>query len=132
MEHWKVFWEKFFNSRPSRMAKTVILWPWWQLFNSFYFQTLSFFLYFLFFFLLRKKVGGWGGRGLRWPHGPPVLPALKLDNIFFWELHVFKIPTFSFSQFNFVFRKELQKASKNVLSKSFSSVTLSRYFAIWF
>ena len=31
----------------------------------------------------------------------------KLDNIFFWKLHVFKINIFSLSKFNFIFKKEL-------------------------
>ena len=49
MEHWKVSsatmvgrQEKFSNSRRSRMAKTIIFWPWWQPFDSFCFETLSF------------------------------------------------------------------------------------------
>ena len=49
MEHWKVLSatmvgreEKFSNSRRSRMAKTIIFRPWWQPFNSFCFETLSF------------------------------------------------------------------------------------------
>ena len=45
---------------------------------------------------------------------------VKLDNIF-WKLHVFEINIFSLSQFNFTFRKELEK--ENILSKSFISVT---------
>ena len=64
MEHWKVLpvtmvgWQgKILNSRRSRMAKIVEFWPWWQPFNSFYFETLSFFLCFPFFFLIRKKGG---------------------------------------------------------------------------
>ena len=47
MEHWKVLsatmvsrQEKFSNSRCSRMAKTIIFWPWWQPLNSFCFETL--------------------------------------------------------------------------------------------
>ena len=42
------------------MAKTVTLWhwPWWQPFNSSCFETLSFFLFLPFFFLLRRKVVG--------------------------------------------------------------------------
>ena len=42
---------KISNSRRSRMAKTIIYWPWWQLFNSSCFETLSFLplpLFFLF------------------------------------------------------------------------------------
>lgn len=49
MEHWKVLpgpmvgWqENVLNSRVSGMAKTEIFWPWWQLFNSFCFETLCF------------------------------------------------------------------------------------------
>ena len=52
MEHWKVLsapiigrQEEFFNSRRSRMVETVKFWPWWQPFNSFCFQTLSFFFH---------------------------------------------------------------------------------------
>ena len=47
MEHWKVLsatmisrQEKFSNSRHSRIAKTIIFWPWWQPLNSFCFETL--------------------------------------------------------------------------------------------
>ena len=36
-------WKKFSNSTRSRMVKTTIFWPWWQPFNSFCFETLSFF-----------------------------------------------------------------------------------------
>ena len=79
MEQWKVFSatmvgrdEKFLNSRRSRMAKTVIFWPWWQPFNSFCFETLSFFASVsLFSFCYAKE---WGAHGsLR---SPPVSPAL--------------------------------------------------------
>ena len=47
-----------------------------------------------------------------------------LNNTFFWKLHVFKIIIFSISQFNFIFRKKLEKASTNVLSKLLINVTL--------
>ena len=51
--------EQFLNSRRSRIAKTVTFWPWWQPFNSFSFETLSFFPFVsLFSFLLRKKAEG--------------------------------------------------------------------------
>ena len=57
-----VDWQgKFFHSRHSRMSKTVTSWLWWQPFNIFCFETLSFFLCFPFFILLRKKVERWGG-----------------------------------------------------------------------
>ena len=62
MEHWKGMsatmvgrQEKFLNSRRFRMAKIVTFWPWWQPFNSFCFETLSFFPY---FFFTTKKVRG--------------------------------------------------------------------------
>ena len=66
MEHWKVLSAtmigrqvKFSNSRCSRMVKTTIFWPWWQHFNSFCFETLSFFPLSPFFcFYYAKKVGG--------------------------------------------------------------------------
>ena len=77
MEHWKVLLptmvgrqEKNSNSRHSRMAKTVIFWPWWQPFNSFCFETNPFFFTFvsLFSFCYAKKWGGgWGEGG---GHGP--------------------------------------------------------------
>ena len=64
MEHWKVLsaimverQEKFLDSRRSRMAKTVTFWPWWQLFNSFCFQTLSFFSLFPFHLFATQKWG---------------------------------------------------------------------------
>ena len=63
MEHWKVLsatmlgrQETFLKSRHTRMAKTVPFWPWWQPFNNFCFETLSFFPLFPSFFLLYKKV----------------------------------------------------------------------------
>ena len=33
--------------------------------------------------------------------------SFKLDNIFFWKLHLFQINIFSLSQVNFIFRKVL-------------------------
>ena len=50
--------EKFSNSRRSRMVKTIIFWPWWQHFNSFCFETLSFFPLFPFFLFATQKLGG--------------------------------------------------------------------------
>ena len=49
------------------MAKTVAFWPWWQPFNSFCIQTLSFFPLFHFFLLATQKklVGGYA------PPDPP-------------------------------------------------------------
>ena len=75
MEHWKVMLatmvgrqEKFSNSRRSRMSKIVIFWPWWQPFNSFCFETLSFLLLSPFFLFATQKSGEReGGRG---EHGP--------------------------------------------------------------
>ena len=48
--------ENFLNQRHSRMAKTVTFWPWWQSFDSFWFETLSFF-FVSFIFCHIKKVG---------------------------------------------------------------------------
>ena len=70
VKHWQVLSatmigrpEKFFNSRRSRMAKTVTFWPWWQPFNSFCLKVVLFFLCFPFFYLLCKKVGkAWSAR----------------------------------------------------------------------
>ena len=69
--------ENFLNSRRSRMARTVIFWPWWQPFNSFCFETLSFFPFFPYFIFATKKkcVCVWGGWHV--PPAPPVSPALK-------------------------------------------------------
>ena len=60
---------KFLNSKRSRIPKTVTFWHWWQPFNSFCFEILSFFFWFPFFFLLCKKVavgeGAWTPRSPR-------------------------------------------------------------------
>ena len=68
---------KFLNFGRSRMAKTVIFWPWWKPFNSFCFETLSFFPFVFIFFATQKSWGGeeWGGEGA-WSPDPPVSPAL--------------------------------------------------------
>ena len=65
MEHWKVLsatmvgrQEKVLNSWRSRMPKIVTFCTWWQAFNNFCFETLSFFLCFTLFLLLCKQVGG--------------------------------------------------------------------------
>ena len=54
MKHWKVLpatmvgqQEKFSNSKRSRMAKTIIFWPWWQPFGSFCSETFFFFFIFV-------------------------------------------------------------------------------------
>ena len=78
MEHWKVLSttmvdrpEQFLNSRRSRIAKTVTFWPWWQSFNRFCFESLSYFLLFpLFLFATQKSGGGLGSPA------HPVSPAL--------------------------------------------------------
>ena len=64
MEHWKVLsatmvgWqEKFSNSTRSRMAKTIIFWPWWQSFNSFCFETPSLLPLSPFFLFAMQKSG---------------------------------------------------------------------------
>ena len=64
MEHWKVLsatmdgrQENFLNSRRCRTAKTVTFWPWWQSFNSFCFETLSFFPLCPFFLFAAQKSG---------------------------------------------------------------------------
>ena len=57
--------KKKLSSRRSRTVKTVKFWPCWQLFNSFCFETISFFLLFPFFpFCYTRK----------WEHHPS-LPA---------------------------------------------------------
>ena len=88
MEQWQVLSvsmvgreEKILNSRCYRMVKTVTFWAWWQPFNSFCFECLSFFLCFPFFFLLAKK---WRGHVLPpFPLTSPVSPALFLSNTSF-------------------------------------------------
>ena len=79
MEHWKVLpaimvgWqEKSLNSRHSTMAKAVTFWPWWQPFNSFCFQIISFVPLFPFFLFTTQKSGG-GGWG-PWPPSAPLFP----------------------------------------------------------
>ena len=77
MEYWKVLSNtmvdrqgKFFNSRRSRMAKTVTCWPWWQPSNCFYIETLSFFSLFSHFsYCYAKKVEG------PWPISPFFPPS---------------------------------------------------------
>ena len=60
--------KKKLSSRRSRTAKTVKFRPCWQLFNSFCFETISFFLLFPFFpFCYARK---WGP-----PPPPPFLPG---------------------------------------------------------
>ena len=61
--------EKFSNSRRSRMAKTIIFWPWWQPFNSFCFETLSFLPLSPFFLFATQKSGAAIA-----PPAPPVSP----------------------------------------------------------
>ena len=67
---WLADQKNFLNSRRSRMPKTVTFWPWWQPFNSFFFESLSFFPLFLFFLFATQKSGGIAG------------PADKLCNSF--------------------------------------------------
>ena len=82
MENWKVLsatmvgrQEKFYNSRRSGMAKTVIFWPWWQPFDSFCFETLSFLpLSPFFLFAMQKSRGPWS------PGPLLVSPALNSYN----------------------------------------------------
>ena len=79
MEHWKVLsatmvtmlgrQEKYSNSRRSRIAKTIIFWPWWQPFNSFYFETLSFLPLSPFFLFATQKGRTTDGGGGAWPPG---------------------------------------------------------------
>ena len=71
MEHWKVLSATMVGRR-SRMVKAATFRPWWQPFNSFYFETLSFFPLFPFFLLLCKKLG----RGPWTSRLPSVSPAL--------------------------------------------------------
>ena len=72
MGQWIGWQERILNSRHSRKAKIVTFWSWWQPFNSFCFQTLSFFSLFPFFLLATQKKGS----GLWPPPASPVLPAL--------------------------------------------------------
>ena len=93
MEHWQVLpatmvgqLEKFLNSRRSRMAKTVTFWPWWQPFNSFCFESLSFFPLFPFFLFATQKSGGGGmGGGWAWPPRPSSITGPGLDIQFYRE-----------------------------------------------
>ena len=81
MEHWQVLsatmvgrLEKLLNSRRSRIAKTVTFWPWWLPFNSFCFESLSFFPLFPFFlFVTQKSVG----RAMPSPPLPPRPPQYR-------------------------------------------------------
>ena len=88
MEHWKVLaatmvdrQEKNLNSRRSRMAKTVSVWPWWQPFNSFCFET---FFPFASIFFYAKKLGG-GGRG-SWSYPPPQTPVSPTLMLSQWKI----------------------------------------------
>ena len=85
MDHWKVLsatmvgrQEKFSRTRCSRMTKTIIFWPWWQTFNNFCFETLSFLPLSLFFLFATQKSGE------AWPLGPPGVadPVLELKTKF--------------------------------------------------
>ena len=74
MQHGKVLlatlvvWlEDFLNSKRSRLAKTVTLSPWWQPFDSFWFETV-FFPRFSFFFPTQK---------MGQEHYPPPPPLLS-------------------------------------------------------
>ena len=65
MEHWNVLsatmvsrQEEILNSRHSRMAKTVIFWPWWQSFNCFCIETFFFSFVSLFYFWYAKVCAG--------------------------------------------------------------------------
>ena len=97
MEHWKGMsatmvgrQEKFLNSRRSRMAKIVTFWPWWQPFDSFCFETLSFFSFFPYFlFATKKKVGEGGGGTMSLPLVPPVSPALYSETCQTSEMDLF-------------------------------------------
>ena len=80
MERWKILsatmvgrQETFSNSRRSRMAKTIIFWPWWQPFNRFCFETLSFLPLSPFFIFAPQK----SGEAMPPPPAPRVSPALK-------------------------------------------------------
>ena len=108
IEHWKVFpivtvdrQEKNLNSIGSRMTKTVTLWRWWQTFNSFCFETISFFSLFPFFYLfvlLRKNVEGTMTMG---PHPPVVagLATVSLVSLTWWarSIHATGMTTFASS-----------------------------------
>ena len=98
MEHWKVLsaimvggQEKFSNSRRSRTAKTIIFWPWWQPFNSFCFETLSFLpLSAFFLFATQKSGGGHGALGRPGVAGPKMLMIQRL-----WHGSIELFPRFS-------------------------------------
>ena len=82
MEHWKVLsvsmvdrHEKCLNSRRSRMAKTVTFWPWWQPFDSFCFETLSFSTFSPFSLFATQK-----SRGTIAPRPPPGVAGPELKN----------------------------------------------------
>ena len=89
MKYWKVQsatmvgrQRKLLNSRRSRMAKTITFWPWRQPFNSFYFETLSFFPLVPFFLsATQKSVWGEGGGYMPTPllRSPWCLPALFVN-----------------------------------------------------
>ena len=100
MKHWKVLsitmvgWqEKFLNSRCSRLAKTVAFWPWRHNFNSFCFETLSFFPLIPFLLFAMQKSGG--------AIPPALLPLLmspavkRTSNIHVTDIIVFHIQGYS-------------------------------------
>ena len=67
--------EEFSNSRSSKMAKTIIFWPWWQTFNGFYFETFSFLTLSSFSLFATEKSGG------TMPPGPPSVAGSVLTSL---------------------------------------------------
>ena len=128
MEHWNILsatmvsWqEKMLNSRHSRVAKTVIFWPWWQSFNCFCIETFFFSFVSLFYFW-HAKMCAWGA----WAPGPRP-PSSSVASPAVWTLFIeggLFLFLMYFSLFNFFVFSQPRPNVEEVDSSHFFITTL--------